>query len=69
MAMLVYENGQIIDDIELNLTEGQENVKKGNKHLTKARDDHKAAKKRKCCILFMLLMIGVGIVVTTVVLA
>lgn len=68
MALLVHENGEIIDDIYLNVTEAKDNVTKGNKYMHKAKDHHKSAKKKKCCILLILLIVGVAIVVPTVIL-
>ncbi|KRX05616.1 t-SNARE [Pseudocohnilembus persalinus] len=61
LAILVQQQGSLLNDIEDNLKEGQKNVKKGNKDLHKAKKHHISIKKKKCCILLLVLILAAGV--------
>lgn len=46
MAILVKEQGEMLDNIELNICGAQKNIEKGEKELKKAIKDHQAIRKR-----------------------
>ena len=45
MAILVKNQGDLIDNIEMNLVKAKEYVAKGEKQLIKAKKDHQEARK------------------------
>ena len=45
MAMLVHEQGEMIDHIELSINDAKDYVEKGEKSLVKGKEHHKSAKK------------------------
>jgi len=65
MAMLVQAQGEMLDNIEVNIQEAVDYVKKANVQLAKAKKSHMTSKKWKCCILITLVIIVVIIVCAT----
>lgn len=61
LAALVYEQGEMIDNIEDNVTKAADHVEEGNTQLTKASEYQKKARKKKCCLVIILVVI-LGIV-------
>jgi len=57
MQMLVHAQGEMLDNIELNVGEAKNYVQKANVQLAKAKKSHIQYKKYKCCILITLLII------------
>lgn len=45
MAMLVHQQGEMLDNIELNVNDAKNYVEKGEKQLQKAKVSHQAARK------------------------
>lgn len=45
MALLVENQGVLIDNIEMKLDKAHDYIKKGEKHLIDAKKDHTAARK------------------------
>jgi syntaxin 1B/2/3 len=62
MQMLVQAQGEMLDNIELNIQEAHDYTKKANVQLAKAKKSHQIAKKYKCCILITLVIIVVLVV-------
>jgi len=62
MQMLVQAQGEMLDNIELNIQEAHDYTKKANVQLAKAKKSHIIAKKYKCCILITLVIIVVLVV-------
>jgi syntaxin 1B/2/3 len=62
MQMLVQAQGEMLDNIELNIQEAHDYTKKANVQLAKAKKSHMIAKKYKCCILITLIIIVVLVV-------
>ena len=57
MAMLVHQQGEMLDNIELSLNSASSYVKKSEKKLKEAKEDHQSARKvsslinsRKCAV-------------------
>lgn len=61
LAILVQQQGEIIDNIEKNIENAKYNVAQAEIDLKKAEDYQKAARKKKCCIL--MIVIGILIVI------
>lgn len=57
MQMLVQAQGEMLDNIELNIQDAHDYTKKANVQLAKAKKSHQIAKKYKCCILITLVII------------
>lgn len=51
MAMLVHQQGEMLDNIELNINDAKNYVEKGEKQLQKAKSSHQAARKAYIYIL------------------
>ncbi|CAD8076353.1 unnamed protein product [Paramecium primaurelia] len=62
MAVLVKNQGELIDNIEQNMVKAKDYVKKGEAQLIKAKKDHQAARKKMCCII----MIGLVLILVIV---
>ncbi|EGR27272.1 snare domain protein [Ichthyophthirius multifiliis] len=65
IAILVHQQGEMIDDIELNVNSTKKNVDKANQHLKKAKEHHLSAKKKYCCLMIIGMVIIVIILSTT----
>jgi len=64
IQMLVQAQGEMLDNIELNVQEAENYVKKANKQLKAAKESHKRWKKWKCwCLLILMVIIAIAIVV------
>ncbi len=57
LAVLVIDQGTILDRIDYNMENAVENVKQGIVHLEKAEENQKNAMSVKCIILLVLLII------------
>mmetsp|Transcript_71945 Transcript_71945/g.83600 ORF Transcript_71945/g.83600 Transcript_71945/m.83600 type:complete len:289 (-) Transcript_71945:204-1070(-) len=57
MAMLVHHQGEMIDNIEINMKTANNYVEKANVQLNKAKKSHIAARKKMCFILLCLAII------------
>ncbi|CAD8183957.1 unnamed protein product [Paramecium octaurelia] len=62
LAVLVKNQGELIDNIEQNMVKARDYVKKGEAQLIKAKKDHQAARKKMCCII----MIGLVLILVIV---
>jgi len=63
MQMMVQAQGEILDNIELNVQEAHDYTKKANVQLAKAKKSHMIYKKYKCCILITILIVIVLVIV------
>ena len=59
MAVLVEEQGELMDDIVSNVGKGVEYVQKGRRELAQAKVYSKRSRKRMCCVIFLLVAIAV----------
>ncbi|CAD8105446.1 unnamed protein product [Paramecium sonneborni] len=62
MAVLVKNQGELIDNIEQNMIKAKDYVKKGEAQQAKAKKAHQAARKKMCCII----MIGLVLILVIV---
>lgn len=60
LAILVHEQGEVIDSIEANVDSTAVHVETANVQLEKAKSYQKAARKKMCCVLVVLL-VGAGV--------
>ncbi|CAD8180527.1 unnamed protein product [Paramecium octaurelia] len=68
MALLVKNQGELIDNIEQNMLKARDYVKKGEAEQIKAKKNHQAARRRMCCIIMIglvLILVIVGPVLGT----
>jgi t-SNARE complex subunit (syntaxin) len=57
--MLVYEQGELIENIEFNVMSAQEDVKEAGVQLKKARKLQSSARHKKgCCVVLCLILVG-----------
>ncbi|XP_065669954.1 syntaxin-7 isoform X2 [Hydra vulgaris] len=56
LAIMVHEQGEVIDSIEANVATAAIQVETGNAQLEKAKNYQKSARKKKCCLLVILLV-------------
>ncbi|XP_065842840.1 syntaxin-7-like [Oscarella lobularis] len=68
LSVMVYEQGDMIDNIESNVEEAHGDVRNANVQLASARDHQKKARKKKCCCL-ILCLIGVAVIAIIIVVA
>lgn len=61
MAVLVEEQGELMDDILVNVGKSVEYVQRGREDLAKAKIYASRSRKKICCIIFVLLIIGAAI--------
>lgn len=61
LSKLVQLQGEMIDNIEVNIQKAKDYVMKGEKHIVKAKKNMESTRKKKCCIL--LIIIGVLVVI------
>ena len=52
MALLVHQQGEMLDNIELNVNDAKNYVEKGEKQLQKAKENHQAARKVLYILIF-----------------
>jgi len=57
MQMLVQAQGEMLDNIELNVQDAKDYVVKANKQLASAKKSHIKYKKWKCCLLITLMIV------------
>eukprot|EP00995_Heteronema_vittatum_P007933 NODE_308_length_1500_cov_258.308753_g222_i0.p1 GENE.NODE_308_length_1500_cov_258.308753_g222_i0~~NODE_308_length_1500_cov_258.308753_g222_i0.p1 ORF type:complete len:294 (+),score=102.63 NODE_308_length_1500_cov_258.308753_g222_i0:170-1051(+) len=62
MALLVEEQGELMDDILVNVGKSVEYVQRGREQMSQAKVYAKKSRKKMCCIIFILLIIA-GIIV------
>jgi len=63
MALLVEEQGELMDDIANNVSKSVAYVQKGTQELHQAKVYAKKSRKMMCCVIFLLLIIAAVIVV------
>jgi t-SNARE complex subunit (syntaxin) len=63
LAILVQQQGEVIDNIEKNIEEAKYSVAKAEVDLVKAKEYQQAARKKKCCILIIVIGILAAILV------
>ena len=61
LSKLVQLQGEMIDNIEVNIQKAKDYVLKGEKHVTKAKKNMESARKKKCIIL--LIVVGILVVI------
>ncbi|GFS03653.1 syntaxin-12-like [Elysia marginata] len=57
LGMLVHEQGEVLDSIEANIDNSQLAVEEGTKQLSRARDYQSKARRKKFCILIIVLVV------------
>jgi len=57
LQMMVQAQGEMLDNIELNIQDAKDYMKKANVQLGKAKKSHQVYRKYKCCLLMILLVI------------
>jgi syntaxin 1B/2/3 len=67
IQMLVQAQGEMLDNIQLNVEEAENYVKKANKELKKAKESHKKWKKWKCILLLCLVIVIAIVIVVPIV--
>eukprot|EP00794_Sanderia_malayensis_P004699 gene4699-5314_t len=65
LALMVHEQGEMIESIEANVESASANVEHANVQLEKARGYQKASRKKLCCLLVVLLIVAaiIGIII------
>ena len=65
LAIMVHEQGDVIDSIEANVDHTQGHVEAANVQLHKAKSHQSAARKKKCCLIVILLLaiLGIGLAI------
>ncbi|XP_065062440.1 syntaxin-7-like [Rhopilema esculentum] len=65
LALMVHEQGDIVDSIEANVGNAAANIEEGNVQLEKARDYQKASRRKLCCLVVILLVVAaiIGIII------
>lgn len=65
LALMVHEQGDMIDSIEANVDSAAGNVETANVQLEKARNYQKASRKKMCCLLVLLLVVAaiIGVII------
>jgi len=63
LSKLVQLQGEMIDNIELNIQKAKDYVLKGEKHIDQSKKNMESARRKRCCIL--LIIIGVLLVILT----
>ncbi len=57
LSVIVHHHGDMLDNIEMNVTDGMEHVERGTQQLAKADTYQKKARSKSCCLLLILLVI------------
>lgn len=65
MAVLIQEQGEMLNQIKYNVKTAHQQVTDGNKKLTQAIEQEKQVRKTKCCLLICVLILIVIIFVVT----
>lgn len=65
LAMLVEQQGEMLDQIEFQVRTAANYVEQGNEEVRKALKSQKSARKKKCCLLF----VGIAIILIIVLVA
>lgn len=65
LALMVHDQGDMIDSIEANVDSAAVNVETANVQLEKARNYQKASRKKMCCLLVVLIIVAavIGIII------
>lgn len=61
LAIMVHEQGDVIDSIEANVDSAAVHVESGNVHLEKARNYQKASRKKMCILIIILLVVAIAL--------
>eukprot|EP00823_Brevimastigomonas_motovehiculus_P002217 TRINITY_DN1386_c1_g1_i2.p1 TRINITY_DN1386_c1_g1~~TRINITY_DN1386_c1_g1_i2.p1 ORF type:complete len:245 (-),score=23.83 TRINITY_DN1386_c1_g1_i2:418-1098(-) len=67
LAVLVNDQGAVLDHIENNIQSSKANVEKGHENLVSAEEYQNKARKRTCCLIMLLLVVA-GVIVLPIVL-
>lgn len=62
MALLVEQQGEMLDQIEYQIQSASDYIEDGNEEISKALEHQKEARKRQCCILVIVLVV-VGLLI------
>jgi t-SNARE complex subunit (syntaxin) len=62
LAALVQLQGEMIDNIEINIRTAKDYVLVAEKDIIKSKENMQAARKKKCCILLIVLAVVIVIV-------
>lgn len=65
LALLVEQQGEMLDQIEFQVRAAANYIEQGNVEVQKAIQSQKSARKKKCCLLF----VGIGIILIIVLVA
>jgi t-SNARE complex subunit (syntaxin) len=65
LALLVEQQGEMLDQIEFQVRTAANYVEQGNQEVVKALKSQKSARKKKCCLLF----VGITIILIIVLVA
>lgn len=57
LSVIVHHQGDKLDSIEMNVTNGMEHVERGTQQLAKAEKHQQKARSKSCCLLVILLVI------------
>ncbi len=57
LSVIVHHHGDMLDSIEMNITDGLEHVERGTQQLAKAEKHQSKARNKTCCLLIILLII------------
>ncbi len=57
LSVIVHHQGDMLDSIEMNVTDGMEYVERGTQQLAKAEKHQKKAQRSKCWLLVVLLVV------------
>ncbi|KAL8603791.1 hypothetical protein ACOMHN_058526 [Nucella lapillus] len=67
LGTMVYEQGQVLNDIESNVQSAADNVNSGNQQLSKAAQYQRKSRRKQCCLLLILLLVATVVAVIIVV--
>ena len=67
LSKLVQLQGEMIDNIDVNIQKAKNYVDKGQKNLIKAKENMKKARKKKCIILIIVIVILLIVLVPVII--
>ncbi len=57
LSVIIHHHGDMLDNIEMNVTDGMEHVERGTQQLEKAEKHQRKAQRSKCWLLAVLLVV------------
>eukprot|EP01016_Furgasonia_blochmanni_P040815 TRINITY_DN5232_c0_g2_i4.p1 TRINITY_DN5232_c0_g2~~TRINITY_DN5232_c0_g2_i4.p1 ORF type:complete len:294 (-),score=54.41 TRINITY_DN5232_c0_g2_i4:166-1047(-) len=63
LALLVHHQGEMLDNIELDINGAKSYIEKGNKYLEQAKEHHQASRKKLCWVVIIGLIILIVILI------